>query len=552
MENVVLRGRKAADGAAVHVQAVLFKADGHDGRSVRDGLEHGAAGRCAVRVRGGEVGVDDIGIGAGRDAAVIERAAGLEQGREVEVRREGDLTVIHIIFPALERVLIVVPAELAHFHGDADAREVSRDLVGHADLGRAVGIDDQRETDVERGLPVGNVLALAVAVVVDDLQLVEQLLCLIQVIGQRLVERVVIERARRVDGQRGGDGAVVQQRNGERAVNDVIERLAVARRHEKAAVGVEADILQVRRGILALVVQARKAQVRAGAGVAERKVELAVIKRGDDLLDRLALHEIDHVGGGLVRIRVAGIDREALVVRRELIQPRTAGVGAVGRAVFDDRNVQQRGKLRVRARERDRDGAVVVVLDVLDGAQAAGIQGRCRGSLDGIGRVLRIELVAVVEGAVGIDGEGPGLAVVAAPLGEQPGLGLKGVGELRERLIHEAADGEVIGILRLVGVHAGGRAVVERELAVELNGGLRVLLADGVAGVVRGLFAAGRAAEQQHERKREREHAGQVQMFHGLPPLGHMVMTAACTPRCPLVARCDHAVFHSERCQTPV
>ena len=58
----------------------------------------------------------------------------------------------------------------------------------------------------------------------------------------------------------------------------------------------------------------------------------------------------------------------------------------------------------------------------------------------------------------------------------------------------------------------------DTQTAVELNGGLRVLLADGVAGVVRGLFAAGRAAEQQHERKREREHAGQVQMFHGVPP----------------------------------
>ena len=184
----------------MHIQAVLFKADGHDGRSVRDGLEHGAAGRGTAAVRGGEIGADDIGIRAGRDAAVIERAAGLEQGREVEVRREGDLTVIHIIFPALERVLIVVPAELAHLHGDADAREVGRDLVGHADLGRAVGIDDEREADVERGLPVGNVLTLAVAVVVDDLQVVEELLRLVEVIGQRLIERVVIERARRVDG----------------------------------------------------------------------------------------------------------------------------------------------------------------------------------------------------------------------------------------------------------------------------------------------------------------------------------------------------------------
>ena len=123
-----------------------------------------------------------------------------------------------------------------------------------------------------------------------------------------------------------------------------------------------------------------------------------------------------------------------------------------------------------------------------------------------------------MEGAVGIDGEGPGLPVVAAPLGEQPGLGLKGIGELRERLVHKAADGEVIGILRLIGVHAGGRAVVERKFAVELDGGLCVLLADGVAGVVRSLLAAGRAAEQQHEREREREHAGQVQLFHGLPP----------------------------------
>ena len=123
-----------------------------------------------------------------------------------------------------------------------------------------------------------------------------------------------------------------------------------------------------------------------------------------------------------------------------------------------------------------------------------------------------------MEGAVGIDGEGPGLPVVAAPLGEQPGLGLKGIGELRERLVHKAADDEIIRILRLIGVHAGGRAVVERELTVELDGGLRVLLADGVAGVVRSLFAAGRAAEQQHEREREREHAGQVQLFHGLPP----------------------------------
>ena len=518
MENVVLRGRKAADGAAVHVQAVLFKADGHDGRVVRNGLEHGAAGRCAVGIRGGEVGVDDIGIRAGRDAAVIERAAGLEQRREIEVRREGDLAVVHIKLAALERILIIVPAELAHLHGDADAREVGRDLVGHADLGRAVGIDDQRETDVERGLPVGHVLALAVAVVIDDLQLVEQLLCLIQVIGQRLVEGIVIERARRMDGQRGGDGAVVQQRDGERAVDDVIERLAVARRHEKAAVGVEADILQVRRGVLALVVQARKAQVRAGAGVTEREIELAVVKRGDDLLDRLALHEIDRVDGRFVRVRVAGIDREALVIGRKLIQPRAAGVGAVGRVVFDDRDVQQRGKLRVRARERDRDGAVVAVLDVLDGAQAAGIQIRRHGGLNGIGRVLRRERAAVVEGAAGRDGEGPGLPVVAAPLGKQAGLGLEGIGELRERLVHEAADGEVIGILRLVGVHAGGRAVVERELAVELDGGLRVLLADGVAGVVRGLLAAGRAAEQQHKCEREREHAGQVQMFHGVPP----------------------------------
>ena len=31
-----------------------------------------------------------------------------------------------------------------------------------------------------------------------------------------------------MDGQRGGDGAVVQQRDGERAVDDIIERLAVA------------------------------------------------------------------------------------------------------------------------------------------------------------------------------------------------------------------------------------------------------------------------------------------------------------------------------------
>ena len=321
-----------------------------------------------------------------------------------------------------------------------------------------------------------------------------------------------------MDGQRSGDGTVVQQRDGECAVDDVIERLAVARRHEKAAVGVEADILQVRRGVLALIVQARKAQVRAGAGVAERKVELAVIKRGDDLLDRLALHEVDRVDWCLVRVRVTGIDREALVIGRERVQPRAAGVGAVGRIVFDDRDVEQRGKLRVRARECDRDGAVVVIRDVLDGAQAAGIQARRRGGLDGVGRVLRVELVPVMEGTVGIDGEGPGLAVVAAPLGEQAGLGLKGVGKLRERLVHKAADGEVIGILRLVGVHAGGRAVVERELAVELDGGLRVLLADGVTGVVRGLLAAGRAAEQQHKCERKREHAGQVQMFHGLPP----------------------------------
>ena len=216
--------------------------------------------------------------------------------------------------------------------------------------------------------------------------------------------------------------------------------------------------------------------------------------------------------------RIRKIDREALVIGRKLIQPRAAGVGAVGRVVFDDRDVQQRGKLRVRARERDRDGAVVAVLDVLDGVQAAGIQIRRHGGLNGIGRVLRRERVAVVEGAAGRAGEGPGLPVVAAPLGEQAGLGLEGIGELRERLVHEAADGEVIGILRLVGVHAGGRAVVERELAVELDGGLRVLLADGVAGVVRGLLAAGRAAEQQHKCEREREHAGQVQMFHGVPP----------------------------------
>ena len=124
----------------------------------------------------------------------------------------------------------------------------------------------------------------------------------------------------------------------------------------------------------------------------------------------------------------------------------------------------------------------------------------------------------VVEGALGIDGERPCLAVVAAPLREQAGLSLKSVGELRERLVHEAADGEVIGILCFVRVHAGGRAVVERELAVELDGGLRVLFADGLAGIVRVVLAAGGAAEQQHERQRERQQTGQLKMFHGLPP----------------------------------
>ena len=123
-----------------------------------------------------------------------------------------------------------------------------------------------------------------------------------------------------------------------------------------------------------------------------------------------------------------------------------------------------------------------------------------------------------MKGALGIDGERPCLAVVTAPLREQAGLGLKSVGELRERLIHETADGEVIGILCFVRVHAGGRTVVERELSVKLDGGLRVLFADGLAGIVRVVLAAGGAAKQQRERQCERQQSGQMKMFHGLPP----------------------------------
>ena len=52
---------------------------------------------------------------------------------------------------------------------------------------------------------------------------------------------------------------------------------------------------------------ARKGQVRAGAGVTEREIELAVVKRGDDLLDRLALREVDRLDRRFVRVRVAGI-----------------------------------------------------------------------------------------------------------------------------------------------------------------------------------------------------------------------------------------------------
>ena len=79
-------------------------------------------------------------------------------------------------------------------------------------------------------------------------------------------------------------------------------------------------------------------------------------------------------------------------------------------------------------------------------------------------------------------------------------------------------DIKVIGILCFVRVHAGGRTVVERELSVKLDGGLRVLFADGLAGIVRVVLAAGGAAEQQRERQCERQQSGQMKMFHGLPP----------------------------------
>ena len=172
----------------------------------------------------------------------------------------------------------------------------------------------------------------------------------------------------------------------------------------------------------------------------------------------------------------------------------------------------------MRARERNSDRAVVIVLDLLDRAQAAGIEARGHGGANGIGRVLRGELVPVVEGALGIDGERPCLAVLTAPRGEQAGLGLEGIGELRERLVHETADGKVVGILRFVRVHTGGRTVIERELSVELDGGLRIFPSDGLAGVVRVALAAGGAAEQQRKRQRKREQTGQMKMFHGLPP----------------------------------
>ena len=200
------------------------------------------------------------------------------------------------------------------------------------------------------------------------------------------------------------------------------------------------------------------------------------------------------------------------------IQSRAAGIGAVTGVVFDDRDIQQCRKLRVRARERDGDRSVVIVLDLLDRAQAGGIEARGHGGADRIGCVLRGELVSVVKGALGVDGKRPGLAVIAAPRGEQAGLGLKAVGKLRERLVHKAADSKVIGVLRFVRVHTGGRAVVERELAVERNGGLRVLFADGLAGAAVGLLAAGGAAEQQHKHQRKRGQTVQMKMFHGLPP----------------------------------
>ena len=321
-----------------------------------------------------------------------------------------------------------------------------------------------------------------------------------------------------MDGQRARNGAVVQQRNGKRTVDHIVERLTVARGHEKAAVGVKADVLQVRRGILALIALGRKGQVCAGARVAERKVELSVVKRRGDLLDRLVLGEVKRLDRRLAGIRMVGRHGEALMVGGIRIQPRAARIGAVAGVVFNDGDVQQRRKLRIRVRERNSDRTVVIVLDLLDRAQAAGIEARGHGGANGIGRVLCGELVPVVKGALGIDGERPCLTVVAAPLRKQAGLGLKSVGELRERLVHETADGEVIGILCFVRVHAGGRAVVERELSVKLDGGLRVLFADGLAGIVRVVLAAGGAAEQQRERQCERQQSGQMKMFHGLPP----------------------------------
>lgn len=423
IKDVVLGRIQLVQPPVLGEDRAVFEADGRDGRLLAEiAVQRGGGGLPKLPLRGAEGG-EQAGDDAVLPAAVVQRAAGRDEGGEVEVRGEIDFPQIQVEVPGGQGGGVFLPGEALHRDPEPGLLELPGDLIGGRAFGGIFNIHQQCQ-----GAP------LQVQICEDG-----------RVVGQPLGQLLIVKgrdgvdrdgRRRRVPGEDSLRQGIPVDGPGHGPADLRVPAQPLG--------GVEAQIEQVGRGVVPDLIAAGGAQLTVSGQIHVDQAHLSGIEGGDQLVrfgERRQADLLDREGAGALPPVGAGGEAEASTAVGEQI-----GAGAKGARPGPQSNgdVQQKGEGAVRLAEGE-DHLSLTAPDGLDAGQAAGVPGGgIQRRLEGLGRRLPGEGSAVGEGNSGPEGEGPGEPVLADRVAlTQQGDGLELAVHSEEPLVQQRGQGEI-------------------------------------------------------------------------------------------------------------
>lgn len=423
IKDVVLGRVQLVQPPVLGEDRAVFEADGRNGRLLAEiAVQRGGGGLPQLPLRGAEGG-EQAGNDAVLPSAVVQRAAGRDEGGEVEVRGEIDLPQIQVKVPGGQGGGVFLPGEALHRDPEPGLLELPGDLVGGRAFGGAFDVHQQCQ-----GAPL-------------QLQAGEDG----RVIGQPLGQLLIIKgrggverdgRRRRVPGEDSLGQGVPVDGTGDGPADRRVPAQPLG--------GVEAQIEQVGGGVIPDLIAAGGAQLAGSGQIHIDQAHLSGVEGGDQLVrlgERGQADLPDREGAGVPPPAGTGGEAEAAAAVGKQI-----GTGAQGArpGPQGEGDVQQERQGAVWLAEGE-DDLSLRAPDGLDAGQAAGVPGGgVQRRLEGLGRRLPCEGSAVGEGHSGPECEGPGEPILADRVAlAQKRDGLELAVHSEEPLVHQRGQSEV-------------------------------------------------------------------------------------------------------------